>query len=118
MLTNTYGTYHADKFEADARWGARLIHREVNDGLTGLVGDRQSGFGDRAHDLVGLMAKHNVLGQATGHARSLRLQGNDDSVHTLFDETFDDDHVVVLGSPQGSYGYLYVTALLNPREEE
>lgn len=113
----SYGTYHANDITGDARWGARLIANELAyEGGTGLVSNRQGASGDEAHRLVGLMQERNVLRTATAKARELGLHhdGSNDEAHTLYE----DEDIIVIGSAQGSHGYLYVSAILNPTVRE
>lgn len=111
-----FGTYHTGTISCEAQWGARLIAKEVAMGLNGLVHNRQSASGAKAHDLVKRMQERNVLHEACEAARKARLpdNGSDISPHILYQ----DDDIVVIGSPQGSFGYLYVSALLHPNQDE
>lgn len=105
-----YGTYHVqDADQYPAAWGARLIFNEVMGGMTGLVWDRQDAIGgdEEKKTLLGLL-NGGVMDKALAEARKLGMYPGDDARFVLYDDV----DVQVIGSPQGSYGYLYVTALL------
>lgn len=110
MTTKTklaYGTYHVTDL-GRAAWGARLIFGEVMSGGRGIVGDRVDWFGtdeDRTELLEKLNDSFTV---ALRKARDLRIVPDSDEAYTLFD----DGDLVIVASPQSSYGYLYLTAVL------
>ena len=86
-----------------ASWGARLIYNEVMDGSSGVVWDRQTPDGDE--ELV--RSLFPVINEAMQQARLLRWHGlSSDSRNRL---CWREGPRLVVCSPQGSYGYLYVT---------
>lgn len=111
-----YGTYHltVDPAIHRAAWGARLIYKEVEDGQSGIVFDRCAPWGDQ-HDLTAIIAPNYE--RAMKSIRSILKYGDswggpDETGHIVWR----DGLVVLVASPQGSAGYLYVTiALETPR---
>ena len=94
-------------YDHEAGWGARLIFREVMDGSTGIVYDRQSTFGRDA--LVETYITPVFLRWLVEARRAFHDPEGEGSNEAV---TLVHDRVTVVGSPQRSYGYLYVTALL------
>jgi len=89
----------------DARWGARLIYSEVAAGSSGVVYNRQAPQGEK--ELVESLFP--VVDRALDEFRKVKYElDSSQSGHLVWREN---QRVVVL-SPQGSYGYLYITALL------
>jgi len=106
-----------------AGYGARLIYAEVMEGSKGVVYDRQDAFGPK--ELVeAIIFPHldvwytHARNWAGGYWQS--KSGSDevisDDLLTFHDGTY--YRVVIKGSPQSSYGYMYVTALLSKHEED
>jgi hypothetical protein len=89
----------------EASWGARLIYSEVVAGSSGVVWDRQTPDGEA--DAVRLLFP--VIERATEEFRKRDYDLPPDSRGRL---CWRDGRVLVVMSPQGSYGYLYVTAVL------
>jgi hypothetical protein len=127
-----YHTYHVDETQYPAAWGARLIHREVKDGGSGIVPDRQDLIGDDAsrerlkillngnavevkvrdpkdrRRKITVTKRDGVLQQALDTIRDAWLRENSDEAFLAYD----DGTVRVVASPQASYGYIYITAVL------
>lgn len=112
-FTLRYGSQHAKLEETvhDGGWGARLIYREVEEGSGGIVWNRQDAVGDKdkiekllfpAYERA-MVAIRSVLG---GWLYGFR--GESERGHILWRDGLS----VIVASPQQSYGYLYVTALL------
>ena len=117
----TYGTYHASEIEGSARWGARLIAREVEMGLPGLVGNRQAGSGELANQLVALIKHTGALEQLLDAARDELdlLHGGDDEITRVeIDDELNGHRLLGVACPQGSHGYLYVSFVLDPEEAQ
>lgn len=91
-----------------AGWGARLLYDEVKQGGSGLLWDRQSGFGEER--LIELEI-WPVLTKFMSMVREWMLHNYSGS-SSNDPLTLTDGKVTITGSPQGSYGYYYVTALL------
>lgn len=91
----------------DAAWGARLIYDEVVAGYSGIVGDRQDGSGPDTEDTL-----RNHIWPAVDDAlkifRMYKYQLPSDSTGQL---VWRCGRTVVVMSPQGSYGYLYITGV-------
>ena len=107
-----FSSYHLrpDPEIHEAGYGARLIYDEVMQGGRGVVYDRQSIFGDQMAVEKQILP---VLDRAYDRFRKManessRWRGS--SEHGRF--TWREGRVIVVMSPQGSYGYLYVSALL------
>lgn len=91
----------------DAKWGARLIYSEVTAGGSGVVWDRQTPDGDK--ELVESLFP--VVDRALAEFRkpeNMYTLDSGQSGHLVWRE----NQRVVVMSPQGSYGYLYITAVL------
>lgn len=98
-------------------WGARLIYGEVRDGMPGVVWDRQNGWGDtdavKAADLLGFVdAAMRRVGWTLHSAGWGDWRGSAEQGLIVYR----DGLRLFVASPQGSYGYLYVTALLERPE--
>lgn len=89
----------------DAKWGARLIYKEVTDGFSGVLWDRQTPDGDP--DLVKSLFPVLETALAMFRLQKYELPG-DSRGHLCYRE----GQRLVVMSPQQSYGYLYVTAVL------
>lgn len=93
----------------EASWGARLIYAEIVDtkigGGTSVVWDRQTPDGEP--DKVSLLFP--VIDRAIDEFRKVKWQLPSDSRGRL---CWREGRSLVVMSPQGSYGYLYVTAVL------
>lgn len=112
MTTLDFGSYHHeyDPLKHEAAWGARLIYREVLDGGDGIVWDRIASINPDAlvkNRWLGAVGKFLDLVRASG------LSGGSEEVLGLR-EAVDGGRkfFTVVGSPQGSHGYLYVTLTL------
>lgn len=104
-----FGCGHVKYDEAihDAKWGARLIYSEVANGGSGVVWNRQTPDGEPA--LVESLFP--VVDRAVAEFRKPENQytlTSDQSGHLCWRE----GQRLVVMSPQGSYGYLYITAVL------
>lgn len=91
----------------DAAWGARLIYSEVIAGYGGLVWDRQSGSGPDTEETLENFVWPTV-DDALKIFRMYEYQLPSSSTGQLVWRV---GRTVVVMSPQGSYGYLYVTAV-------
>lgn len=117
--TLAYGhraTVDFDKYPA--AWGARLIYAEVAAGGAGIVWDRTDMFGedeDRAR-LLELM-NSGLMKEAMDQARYLMKVYSMDSGSEEVFELLQSKDVLVVASPQRSFGYLYITAVLKPDPE-
>lgn len=106
-----FGCGHVKRDETihEASWGARLIYSEVIEtkGMTPVVWDRQTPTGDE--ESVRLLFP--VIDRAIDEFRKNRYMPGltGDGRGRL---CWRDGRVLVVMSPQGSYGYLYVTAVL------
>jgi len=95
-------------------WGARCIYSEVMDGGQGVVYDRQDAFGPK--DLFESLLSPAIDAWFTGVRR--RFQRWDSGSDEIYSDDTIQQHdgrfyrIIIHGSPQRSYGYLYVTALL------
>lgn len=109
-----FGCGHVEKDEAihEASWGARLIFAEVKDGASGVVWDRQTPDGEP--DTVRLLFP--VIERATAEVRPLLAWQMGSDSRGRF--CWRDGRALVVMSPQGSYGYLYVTAVLEREGHE
>lgn len=98
----------------EASWGARLIYTEVAEarqGQTPVVWDRQTPDGDP--EKVRLLWP--VVDRAMDEFRLHRYELDSASRGHL---CWRDGRALVVMSPQGSYGYLYVTAVLEKEGHE
>lgn len=91
-----------------AGWGARLIYDEVKAGYGGIVWDRQDAFGEPRlieTEVWPIVQKYMTMLREwmTYHYGG---SGSADVIELT------DGKVTIKGSPQQSYGYFYVTALL------
>jgi hypothetical protein len=107
MTMFRFGCGHAKYDEAihDAQWGARLIYAEVVGGGGGVVWDRQTPDGEPALVESLFPVVDNAMKEFREHKYELT---GDSRGHLCWRE----GQRLVVMSPQGSYGYLYVTALL------
>jgi len=97
----------------EASWGARLIYSEVAAGSSGVVWDRQTPAGEP--ETVQLLFP--VIDRALEEFRKPENKyalSSDQSGHLCWR----DGRVLVVMSPQGSYGYLYITAVLEREGHE
>jgi hypothetical protein len=95
----------------EASWGARLIYSEVVAGSSGVVWDRQTPAGEP--ETVQLLFP--VVDKAVAEFRKVQYElSSDQSGHLCWR----DGRVLVVLSPQGSYGYLYITAVLEKEGHE
>jgi hypothetical protein len=124
MTTDTektlrFHTYHLDHEPYPAAWGARAIFRpDAGEPAVGAGGgrvvdilpDRVDTFGsdEDKQVLFGHLLQHLDAELLDRKVARLGIRGNDDSAHVLLD----DDVCKVVASPQASYGYLYITAVL------
>ena len=104
-----FSSYHlvADPARHAAAYGARLIWAEVIDGGAGVVHDRQDSFGAR-EDVESLFPLVELWTRQVREAyRAGALDpGSEGPVE------IEDGPRRVAGGPQRSFGYLYVTAVL------
>jgi|WetSurMetagenome_2_1015567.scaffolds.fasta_scaffold24150_7 hypothetical protein len=105
-----FGCGHVTLDEAihEASWGARLIYSEVVESRTGhtpVVWDRQTPDGDP--ETVQMLFP--VIDRAIDEFRKVKYELSGSSRGRL---CWRDGRALVVMSPQGSYGYLYVTAVL------
>jgi len=104
-----YGLPDVVPDSAPAAWGGRLIHDEVIAGGRGIVFDRTDCVGSpeaRARLIAYLNHTPAIDAAMVEYAR-----GVNGSV-TAKTVVYTDDVVIVVASPNGSYGYLYVAACL------
>jgi len=107
--TLAFHTYTFDHTRYACAWGARtILDNRGAKPYVDIVPDRVDSYGtadQKEHLFVHLNehAPRSVLSEA-----AIGLRGNDETMHVLYE----DDVVLVVGSPQASYGYLYVTAVL------
>jgi len=97
----------------EAKWGARLIYSEVTAGGSGVVWDRQTPTGEP--ELVETLFP--VIDRAMTEFRKPEIMydlPSDDNGHFCWRE----GRALVVMSPQGSYGYLYITAVLEREDHE
>jgi len=95
----------------EASWGARLIYSEVVAGSSGVVWDRQTPAGEP--ETVQLLFP--VIDKALEEFRKHKYElDSGESGHLCWR----DGRVLVVLSPQGSYGYLYITAVLEKEGHE
>lgn len=104
-----FSSYHLklDPERHLAAYGARLLWDEVIAGSGGVVGDRQDAWGDRTalKDLVfPVVNRWTQLVRERASAYALN-SGSNEAIELR------EGPILVVGSPQGSYGYLYVTAV-------
>lgn len=108
-MTLSFSSYHLryDEERHVAAYGGRLILAEVLDGGRGTVPDRQAAIGDDAEVRRTFPVIDRWLDLVRAEAaRDYAFNGRDDSIELR------EGNVIVIGSPQGSYGYLYVTAVV------
>lgn len=96
----------------EASWGARLIYSEVIAGSSGVVYDRQTPDGDP--ESVRMLFP--VVEEATRRFREDHRYALGSDSRGRF--CWRDGRVLVTMSPQGSYGYLYVTAVMEREGHE
>ena len=95
----------------EASWGARLIYAEVAGGSAGIVWDRQTPDGEP--DTV--QALFPVVDRTLAEFRKVKYElDSGQSGHICWRE----GRILVVASPQGSYGYLYITAVLEKEGHE
>lgn len=111
-----FHTYTFDHAPYAVAWGARAIldNRGVNP-FVDIVPDRVDSYGpqDGKDRLFAHLNEHMGRPVLNERALHLNLRGNDNTMHVLFE----DDVVLVVCSPQASYGYLYITAVLKDSKE-
>jgi hypothetical protein len=97
----------------EASWGARLIYSEVvgSTGRTPVVWDRQTPAGEEA----AVRSMFPVIDRAIDEFRKVKYEMSSDSPHRL---AWREGRVLVVMSPQASYGYLYITAVLEREGHE
>lgn len=102
-----FGCSHVTLDEAvhEASWGARLIYSEVTAGGSGVVYDRQTPAGEAETVQILFPLIDRAMAQFREHQYELR---GDSRGHLCWRE----GRALVVMSPQQSYGYLYVTAVL------
>jgi len=91
----------------DASWGARLIYSEVTSGSSGVVWDRQTPDGEPEN----VQRLFPVIDRALAEFRKPENQYRLDS-GSRGELCWREGNALVVMSPQGSYGYLYITAVL------
>jgi hypothetical protein len=95
----------------EASWGARLIYSEVAAGSSGVVWDRQTPDGEPNT----VQTLFPVVDRALAEFRKATWElDSGQSGHLCWRE----GRVLVVMSPQGSYGYLYITAVLEKEGHE
>ena len=104
-----FSSYHlkVDPMIHEAAWGARLIYQEVVDGGGGVVWDRQDVFGEKSRIEDELFPLVDRLTRIARVACDSYILTSDSSDRLFLRDGLD----VAVISPQGSYGYLYVTAV-------
>ena len=104
-----FSSYHlvADPAKHAAAYDARLIWAEIIDGGAGVVHDRQDGFGARedVESLFPLVERWTKKVSEAYRAGALH-PGSEEPIE------IEDGPRRVAGGPQRSFGYLYVTAVL------
>jgi hypothetical protein len=95
----------------EASWGARLIYSEVVAGSSGVVYDRQTPAGEPETVRLLFPVVDRALEEFRKHKYEL---DSGQSGHLCWRE----GRVLVVLSPQGSYGYLYITAVLEKEGHE
>ena len=112
VWSHMYGTYHLTYSPDDhvAAWGARLLYGEVKDGGSGLVSDRQTGMGDES--IVEQRIFPHVDAFMVLVRKEIAEHRFDSSSKIAFHWSPPDDPAIhFAASPQGSYGYIYLTAV-------
>lgn len=101
----TFGCRHLpfDPERHKAAWGARLLYDEVFAGGKGLVYDRQSCIGE-SDDIKSI---HPSIDEWVNEFRKKKVPASSQEIFTIATP-----EIVVMGSPQGSFGYIYVTGVL------
>lgn len=95
----------------EASWGARLIYNEVAEGSSGVVWDRQTPAGEPET----VQTLFPVVDEALAEFRKVKWElDSGQSGHLCWRK----GRVLVVMSPQGSYGYLYITAVLEREGHE
>jgi hypothetical protein len=113
MTMFTFGSNHItyDPEIHDGTWGARLIYREVELGGSGVVGDRQTPTGEKE----AIEVSFPVIDRALAEFRAVAWELPQDSDgHFMWRE----GRVLVVFSPQSSYGYLYARAVVEKEGHE
>jgi hypothetical protein len=107
MTMFAFGCGHIkyDETIHEAKWGARLIYNEVTAGSSGVVWDRQTPAGEE----FDVRALFPVVDKALEVFREHQHELPNDSRGHL---CWKDGRVLVVMSPQQSYGYLYITAVM------
>jgi hypothetical protein len=105
----TFGSAHMpyDPEAHEAWWGARLIFDEVKAGYRGVVFDRQTPTGDPEKVQLLFPVVDRWIAECKRQMDAWTLRSDDKDVIEL-----QEGNIIVKGSPQGSYGYLYVSAAL------
>ncbi|MFH2072617.1 MAG: hypothetical protein ABIJ75_07200 [Actinomycetota bacterium] len=100
-----WGLKHGPLLDPDAEtlWGARMIFAADR---CQAVHDRVDRVGPNAEALTDYLADVKVIDRINEQIVMQRIRPN--STDTF--ELYSDDRVRVIGSPNGSHGYLYVTA--------
>ena len=105
-----FSSYHL-KYDPDkhvAAWGARLLWDEVMAGGKGLVGDRQDAIGDPEKVKQIWPVIDRLVDNIRQMAKEYRIGSGDEMVASAVE-----GFIHVVASPQGSYGYLYVTGVVD-----
>jgi hypothetical protein len=97
----------------EASWGARLIYHEVVEGFGGVVYDRQTPDGEPEKVRTLFPVVDRALEEFRKPENMYALDSSQ-SGHLAWR----DGRVLVVMSPQGSYGYLYITAVLEREGHE
>jgi len=105
----SFSSYHLkyDPEQHAAAWGARLIWDEVVAGGRGLVPGRQDAIGEQ--ELV-----HSIWPTIDALVSIVRAKAQSWQLSAASDDKLElrQGKVVAVASPQGSYGYLYVTGVV------
>jgi hypothetical protein len=111
VVNLSFGLHRAIPEDVDTAWGARWIFPDDR------VRDRQDLRGPAATELKNWLNGGAVL-RAKANAREFAAQGIISSRSSETVTLFSDDRGVVVGNPNGSYGYLYVAAWLKSPPEQ
>lgn len=99
-----FGCNRALPMEIDAAWGCRAIYQ---DGTLDFVWDRQDSFGpDEKENKIFDKLNSGILQLVAKRVEEIQPKGSSDEVMTFYE----DSEFVVMGSPQSSYGYIYLAA--------
>jgi hypothetical protein len=94
-----------------AAWGARLIYPDD------LVWDRTDAIGEQVHKDK-LFALLNERAPQPKDFGPILSRNGIDSGSNVSIALYEDDEVLLMGSPQSSYGYFYVTGVLKVPKDE